>query len=55
MQTDSLFNQPSARKIDLRYGTLTQESPINTRRPPFDTLTIGLHCPIRQCVVARAR
>ena len=43
MQTDSLFNQPSARKMNLRYGTLTQESPIKTRRPPFDTLTIGLH------------
>src|SRR6516164_5382212 len=43
MQTDSLFNQPSARKIILRYGTWTQEAPIKTRRPPFDTLTIGMH------------
>src|SRR6516164_6875948 len=43
MQTDSLFNQSSARKMNLRYGTLTQESPIKTRRPAFDALTIGLH------------
>jgi cytochrome b561 len=43
MQTDPLFNQPSVRDMNLQYGTWTQEEPINKRRPPFDTLTIGLH------------
>ena len=45
MQTDSLLNQPRARKIDLaplRSGTWTGQAPINARRPPFDRLTIGL-------------
>jgi hypothetical protein len=43
MQMNPLFNQTSAREMNLRYGTWTQEWPINMRRPPFDTLTIGLH------------
>ncbi|MGB9387678.1 MAG: cytochrome b [Pseudolabrys sp.] len=46
MQTVSLLNQSRAREMDvapLHSGTWTRQAPINTRRPPFDRLTIGLH------------
>src|SRR5262252_3774989 len=46
MQADLLLEQQSAREAEpvlLHDRTRTREVPINARRPPFDSLTIGLH------------
>jgi len=46
MQTDLLLNQRSAREVDLapsRDRARTYEASTSARRPPFDSLTIGLH------------
>ena len=46
MHTNSLLSQQSARGLDpgpLHDNARTQDAPTDTRRPPFDGLTIGLH------------
>src|SRR6516164_9825029 len=46
MQTDFLLNQQSARGVNVatwRDRAWTHEAPTGARRPPFDSLTIGLH------------
>ena len=46
MQTDFFLNQPSVREIDLtslRDRAWSRAAPTSARRPPFDSLTIGLH------------
>ena len=46
MQTDFLLNQQGARGVNVatwRDRAWTHEAPTGARRPPFDSLTIGLH------------